>query len=637
MTARPRSKVIDDRLIEAVTRRLGDDLRIRRTLPEGGRLHIDRPLPFLCVYRRPPDGDDGTDRLVTTEASYLVGSASSRQTPGLKRLVEAVVATVAPEFGAFLVVEIMAGPPSDPEGTEGRVARPGFHLIAPRRDELDEFLDTFEEALARVRLRGRRADVRVSESGRVLPKGITGLISADAARRANCVVLGLEVAPVYRDPNTGDVYPLVLRELRRRLSPALKRSFYAFTHKLTTQRPRHFHVLGRRAVVRAVWDVDRKLSDVAESFDLLLQLTPVNTEQAWNSFRRRSYERAPVFRYRPSPVDPMLLKRRLFSVPLERVEDPAIYGLLRETQVELDRKLTLLLDINSPRFLHGSMQVYGEMGDETLDTAEALLDKIPPRSRENTREGHLDAAAFAERAREEIAHYERQWADIAAGVEVRADIASGLMVSHGNLLIGAGTRIPASRAEALLSHEIGTHVLTYHNGRAQLFRQLYSGLAGYEALQEGLAVLAEYLVGGLSRPRLRLLAARVVAVRRLIDGASFVDTFRELVGERGFDRRTAFMITMRVYRGGGLTKDAVYLQGLIDVLKYVGGGGDLKPLFVGKIAAHHVPVVRELTWRGVLRAAPMMPRYLENESARKRLAALGHGTTVLELAGRRRR
>ena len=86
-------------------------------------------------------------------------------------------------------------------------------------------------------------------------------------------------------------------------------------------------------------------------------------------------------------------------------------------------------------------------------------------------------------------------------------------------------------------------MLTYYNGRAQPFRQLYSGLAGYDALQEGLAVLAEYLVGGLTRPRLRLLAARVLAAQSVTDGASFVDCFRQLEGQ-GFDQRTAFGIAV---------------------------------------------------------------------------------------------
>ena len=49
----------------------------------------------------------------------------------------------------------------------------------------------------------------------------------------------------------------------------------------------------------------------------------------------------------------------------------------------------------------------------------------------------------------------------------------------------------AEKAAALLAHEVGTHIVTYVNGKAQPFRQLYAGLAGYEAFQEGIAVLAE--------------------------------------------------------------------------------------------------------------------------------------------------
>ncbi len=87
---------------------------------------------------------------------------------------------------------------------------------------------------------------------------------------------------------------------------------------------------------------------------------------------------------------------------------------------------------------------------------------------------------------------------------------AGLMVSGDQLLIGGRTRIPRRRVEALLQHEIGTHLITRYNGHHQPFRQLEVGLAGYDGFQEGLAVLAEYLVGGLSRFRMRVLAARVV-------------------------------------------------------------------------------------------------------------------------------
>lgn len=150
-------------------------------------------------------------------------------------------------------------------------------------------------------------------------------------------------------------------------------------------------------------------------------------------------------------------------------------------------------------------------------------------------------------------------------------------------------------------------------------------------------MLAEYLVGGLSRPRLRLLAARVLAARHLVDGASFVETFSELHRIHEFDRRTAFTVAMRIYRGGGLTKDAIYLRGLREVLAYVARGGKLEPLFVGKIATEHIPIVSELHWRGVLREAPLTPRYFERPDARRRLEQLRNGITVLQLAKGRRR
>ena len=58
------------------------------------------------------------------------------------------------------------------------------------------------------------------------------------------------------------------------------------------------------------------------------------------------------------------------------------------------------------------------------------------------------------------------------------------------------------------------------------------------------------------------------------------------------------MIVLRVYRGGGLTKDFQYLEGLRDVLEYLKNGGDPAPLFVGKIGLSHLDIVAELMMRG---------------------------------------
>ena len=213
---------------------------------------------------------------------------------------------------------------------------------------------------------------------------------------------------------------------------------------------------------------------------------------------------------------------------------------------------------------------------------------------------------------------------------------SGLFVSRGRLLINADLEVPPSRMKALLAHEVGTHLLTYYNGLLQPFKQLSAGLAGYEELQEGLAVLAEYLVGGLSRGRMRQLAGRVVAVRHLTDGASFVDTFRSLCRDYGFGNLAAYRITMRVYRGGGLTKDAIYLRGLEAILEYVKKGGDLNPLLVGKMAVEHIAIIKELQYRKVLIPAPIVPRYLQDASALERLEQLRSGdASVADLVSQR--
>ena len=49
---------ISDRLIAGITASLDRGSSIRRKLPLDGRVHIDRPLPFLCVYRQPAEQED---------------------------------------------------------------------------------------------------------------------------------------------------------------------------------------------------------------------------------------------------------------------------------------------------------------------------------------------------------------------------------------------------------------------------------------------------------------------------------------------------------------------------------------------------------------------------------------------------
>ena len=121
----------------------------------------------------------------------------------------------------------------------------------------------------------------------------------------------------------------------------------------------------------------------------------------------------------------------------------------------------------------------------------------------------------------------------------------------------------------------------------------------------------------------------------LQDIKSFIKTFRTLHEQYGFMPKTAFTVTTRVFRGGGLTKDAVYLRGLIGILDYIAGGGAIEPLLAGKLSAKHIPLIEELQWREILRKPPLFPRYLELPDAKERLGEIeARGLNILDLIKR---
>ena len=360
---------------------------------------------------------------------------------------------------------------------------------------------------------------------------------------------------------------------------------------------------------------DRELNAIADNFDFLLSLSPTNTSEAMEAWFLSGCEGDPEFEYRDLDFDPSKTRRELHSLELGNLHEPLLEGLLLEKRQELDRQLTLLEHRCSKEFLLDSEQLYGAVSDELYNAAKAILHQVPKESGASKTVG---AKELKDHACKIIDTYQQQGDEFCPEIEIRDDV-SGLLVSYPRLYIDADSKVSERRVDPLLSHEISVHLVTGFNGDRQDFSIFETGLAGYEEIQEGLGVFAEWAVGGLYASRLRLIAGRVIAVRAMLDGADFTECYRELRNGCGLGRNTSFKLAARVYRSGGLAKDAIYLRGFFRVMTLISEGGSLEPFWIGKIAPVHVPVVEQLMDKGLLQPPRLIPEFLSREDVKARI------------------
>ncbi|MCV7285289.1 DUF1704 domain-containing protein [Mycolicibacterium wolinskyi] len=374
-------------------------------------------------------------------------------------------------------------------------------------------------------------------------------------------------------------------------------------------------------------DVDARLTEIERELNLLLNVTPVNGAEAWRDFERSGFESVPTLQSRALEFDADLLMRGLYDIEIERVESQPLNSLFRDKRDEIARQITMLEDRGTTRFRYGALQLYGEPGESLCATARSLLDAIDPQPITSP---SVTATAFAEAARTELESYRSGYPGFPVVVEIRDD-AADLMVSFGRLYIPATAAFRKDRVEPLIQHEVGTHVLTYRNGEAQPLQLLAVGLPAYEETQEGLALLAEYVVGGLDPRRMRVLAARVLAASMMLAHTDFVTIFKHLTDHHGFAPRTAWSVTSRATYGGGSTKDIIYLRGIERVLRYFAEGRSIDPLLAGKLSLDHAPLVDELIQQGVLKPPWARPHWLCAPGSEERFERVRAGMTAADL------
>ena len=310
----------------------------------------------------------------------------------------------------------------------------------------------------------------------------------------------------------------------------------------------------------------------------------------------------PELSYPDVPSDFENLRSDLFDLQVRKLGNSDIEALLIEKQRELDRQIELVRLRGRQGFTMASIDLFGDVGGRLLAAAQKVLASVPTRDRPVERE--IDATAFMEAAREAMDGYRQMDPRFDFAVVEETTPGTHIFTSAGNLHVAYDYRCAETRVEPLIEHEVGTHTVTRFNGRCQPLAVLECGLADYDDLQEGIAVLAEYVAGDMPPSRLRVLAARVVAARMAIDEEPASRIYAAMRDECSLDDSVAFDSTVRALRGGGMTKDALYLNGLIDLLAYLKNGGDVPFLFIGKFALKQKAVLERLLDAGFLQDPP---------------------------------
>lgn len=417
------------------------------------------------------------------------------------------------------------------------------------------------------------------------------------------LVLATEVKKVYCDEATGERFPVIVNALQLAFKHAILHHARAFATAFTNESYAHAPDLLPTSPSAKLLEVDAQLFEIVRNFEVLNFVNPINVEQEKQLFFRSQASNNPQFSYRPLRLEPFELKRKLLRIEVETIPDASLRNLYENTISAYLDKVDLLSTLGTDQFLFNSLRYYGRPSALDLKNAEYLLhlpeveDELRPAPRISTQE----AKVVFEKALEDYGFKGK--------VEISNRIVADAMVNNSErkVLIKKGATFRPKELRYLVHHEIGVHMVTTMNAQLQPLQLLRIGTPVSTRTQEGLAVLVEYLSGNTTLRRLRELALRVVAVDRMVRGADFVETYRHMTKERGMEANEAFNLTTRVYRGGGLTKDYLYLQGLREVFELYRKGEDLRPLLIGKCSIEFYDTLQEMMHRGILHAPTYLP------------------------------
>ncbi len=434
------------------------------------------------------------------------------------------------------------------------------------------------------------------------------LISHTNAHFDRTLVLPTEVKKVFMEEESGTPFPLVLEALQSGLKEAFSQTSAFLQRKYGHKKRVTKEQMLSSSIEPHVLKVDKQLFQLASKVDTLKYVNPTNLNSEFKRFLASPNRYKPNYRYRQLPINVGDFKQKLYRLPIEKISDPDLRHLYGDMVQKLNDKMDLLTSVGTEAFQYNALRYHGRPNDTDIENAKFLLyaQLLPEESsHEFDSENATEQLAFAARKLE-----------MKCKVVNSRSIAARAMVSSNppTLHVNAYAKFTDREIQRLIQHELGVHMATNYNARCQPLNIFRLGLPGSTLTQEGLAILAEYRSGHLSHERLNMLAKRVLTVDSMLKEQNFFMTYSYLMDDLNLDKETAFSLTTRAYRGGGFTKDHLYLKGFLLALS-TAKHRDLGNLMIGKCSFRYHDLVDELMNRAWLKKPIFDMNFSENQGS----------------------
>jgi uncharacterized protein (TIGR02421 family) len=352
-----------------------------------------------------------------------------------------------------------------------------------------------------------------------------------------------------------------------------------------------------------LFDIDANLNRLVKNIELLNYINPLNIASEKKKFFASKYNYEPAFKYRKVRFNGYKLHRLFFSQRLERIEDDDIRQLYEDIIYEYSGLIECIQTIGQGRkFYYNSLKSFGTPTEKDIENAKFIL-----RFDDSEFDEEMLPMYNSDEARTYFDEFSKRY-DFKYNIKISNNLSAAAMVLNNTqtLVLRKSHKYSLNQLKVLTNHEIGVHMVTTFNGLEQPLKVFSNGLPNNVETQEGLAVYSEFMSGCLTIERLKELAFRVIAVDSLNKGYSFSDTFHLLHNQHKLNRDKVFVITLRVHRGGGFTKDHLYLRGLRNIYKYAKEENDLGVLLTGKVSQEYIPTINKLQNLGLA----VQPKYI---------------------------